>query len=111
LPRADGRIIFTVSEDGARFWDAATGRPLGPRRGNGKYVWAGAFRPDGHVFAMAQTGVVRFGAVPKPMSGPIARIKREIELISGMELEEQDTYRELDARSLSQPRQQLDQEE
>jgi hypothetical protein len=104
----DGRIILSTSGKGARCWDAATGRSLGPPWGDGSAVWSGAFRPDGRVFAMGKLGAVHFGAVPRPMAGTIARIKREIEWLTGMELEEQGTFRELDAESLSQRRRQLD---
>jgi WD40 repeat protein len=104
----DGRIILTASGKGARCWDGATGRSLGPLWGDGSAVWTGAFRSDGQVFVMGKLGAVRFGAVPTPMAGTIAQIKQEIEWMTGMELEEQGTFRKLDAESLSQRRRQLE---
>jgi WD40 repeat protein/tetratricopeptide (TPR) repeat protein len=50
--RPDGRVILTASDKGtARFWEAATGRPLGPPLKHVGSVTSCAFSPDGRLAA------------------------------------------------------------
>ena len=73
----DGRLVLTGSRDGtARFWDAATGLPLGAPLRTGAAVTCVAFDPRGdHVLVGTEDGhVTRWDLPPAPAPGTAAEL-------------------------------------
>ena len=73
----DGKLVLTGSRDGtARFWDAATGLPLGAPLRTGAAVTCVAFDPRGeHVLVGTEAGhVTRWDLPPAPAPGSAAEL-------------------------------------
>ena len=94
----------------ARLWDAATARPLGKTSGfpplvHQGPVYAVAFSPDGKT---ALTGsddkTARLWNLPSPVPGDVGRIRLWVQVLTGVELDEQGDYRVLDTATWQQRR-------
>jgi WD40 repeat protein/tRNA A-37 threonylcarbamoyl transferase component Bud32 len=98
---SDGRLVLTGSVDGtARLWDVATGRPVGPALVHKGRVSAVAFSPDGGHFATGSSGKMGLlWKTPISLEGEPEAIGRRIEVLTGMELDDADGLRVLDAAS------------
>lgn len=86
----DGRLILTGSTDHtARLWESTTHKPVGPCVRHDDAIEAGAFTPDGRRFLTgSRDKTVRFWPVPVPLVGEPERIALWVEIITGMELDE-----------------------
>jgi WD40 repeat protein len=85
----DGLQVVTCGEDGvARLWDVATGKPLGLTVSLPGAVCSAAFRPDGREIAIGRSKVIQLVAVPVPMTGTPAEIRRRIETLTGLVADE-----------------------
>jgi WD40 repeat protein/serine/threonine protein kinase len=100
----DSRIVLTGSYDGtARLWDAATGKPIGPVLRHEGEVAAVAFSPDGRtVLTGSYDHTARFWPVPPLVTGEAERIRLWIQVITGMELDEEGGIHMLDAAAWSE---------
>jgi WD40 repeat protein len=95
--RPDGRTALTGDErHKARPWDVATGKPLGPPLPHGDMVRAVAFRADGQgFFTGCNDGAVRYWNLPVPWAGEPDQVRQEVEVLTGMELDERGTVHRL----------------
>ena len=80
----DGAMVATASRDQtARFWDAATGEPLGPPMKHDGEVEALAFRPDGTKLATASwDGMARLWPVPRSLPDDPACVAAYVDMVS-----------------------------
>jgi WD40 repeat protein len=91
-----GRVVLTASRaETARLWDAATGRPIGaPMRWRGLIVPG----PDGKTILTHfpdPDGSVRLHRLPDPVEGDIERIRLRLQVLTGLELDDQGAFRVL----------------
>jgi WD40 repeat protein len=105
----DGQTVLTGSEDRtARLWSAHDGTPIGPALLHPAPVRVVGFSPDGrHVVTSADDQVTRTWEVPSPMPDEPERIALWTELITGMQADESEEIRFLDARGWQERRQRL----
>ncbi len=98
---SDGRLVLTGSMDGtARLWDVATGRPVGPALFHKGRVSSAAFSPDSTHFATGSSGRMAFlWQTPIPWEGDPASVGLRVEALTGMELDDSEGLRILDAAS------------
>jgi WD40 repeat protein/serine/threonine protein kinase len=100
----DGKTVVTGCLDyTARLWDAEAGKALAPlfqHQGieGGIYAWAVAFSPDGKTVLTggpAQTAYL--WEVPVPVQGDVERLTRWVQVLTGLELDEEGIPQVLDA--------------
>jgi eukaryotic-like serine/threonine-protein kinase len=95
----DSRLVLTRSADRtARLWDVGTGRSVGPALRHKGQVSTAAFSPDGRRFATGssvQGG--RLWTMPLPWEGEPATVARRLEVLTGLELDDNEGLRVLDA--------------
>jgi WD40 repeat protein/tetratricopeptide (TPR) repeat protein len=106
----DGRMLLTGSWDNlARLWDMATGLPLGKPREHGIAVAAAAFSPDGRTFLTSDynSGNVWRWGVPAPVQADLPRLTAWVQVITGLELDDQGSVRTLDNETWRQRRERL----
>jgi WD40 repeat protein len=105
----DGRMVLTGCADGgARLWDAATGKLLGPPVRHQSPVRFVSFSPDGRTILTGSTDkLIRLSQVSSPMTGGIERIKLWTTAHTGMELDEHGAVRLLNSEEWDQVRQRL----
>jgi WD40 repeat protein len=106
----DGSSILTGMWDrhNARLWDTATGKPIGPPVQHGEAVYLVAFTPDGtRMMSISVNGEFRSQQVPLPLPGDPERIRCWVEVLTGMELDSEGTIWDLDADTLQQRRELL----
>ena len=105
----DGRIMATASGDrSARLWDVRTGKPLGAPLPHRQAISWLRFLPDGRrLAAMAVGSGLQTWELPQPWTGPGSRIRLELEVQLGMELDETRAVQKLSAEALAQRRRQL----
>ncbi len=89
----DGRTLLTASRGGAaRFWDMATGKPLGVPLRHPDAVVAAAYAPDGTSVATARARrpfkASALRTPPAPIDGDVERIRLWVETLTGMELDD-----------------------
>jgi WD40 repeat protein len=104
-----GQTILTGSRDGtARFWDAASGRPLGPSLVHRRIVQKVAFRPDGKMAATAALGPTAWlWKVPAPVEGDAERLGLWARTRTGLELDDHGAATVLDGPAWEKYRQRL----
>jgi WD40 repeat protein len=104
-------MVLTGSDDrNARLWEAATGRPLGAPYPHPAALHAVAFSPDGRTLLTGcEDGLARFWEVPAPLEGEAERIAVWVRVLTGMELDDNDAVRVLDAAAWRRWRQRLEQ--
>jgi WD40 repeat protein len=94
----DGRTLLTGSLDGAgRFWDAGSGEPLGATRWHRTGVSATCYHPAGGRVATAiQDGTVyQWPAPAPPRAGSPDHVRLWVEVLTGLELDDQRAVHEL----------------
>jgi WD40 repeat protein len=107
----DSQTVITGCRDHtARLWDAATGRPLGPPLMHEGGVEAVAFSPDGQtVLTGSQDQTARFWDVAAALPDELERVATWVEVLTGLELDEQGSARVLDDATWLQRREKLKQ--
>ena len=105
----DGQLLLTGSTDGrAWLWDVVTGKRLGPPLRHDASVWTVAFRPDGKaVLTGGQDRKARLWTVPAAVPGDSERLAVWVQVLTGMELDEELGYRVLDPATWQQRRERL----
>lgn len=100
----DGKTIATGSWDGtARIWDVATGKSLGPPLIHPYTIRDVAFSPDGKTLWTASFDkTVRSWTLPAAITGDAGQINLWIQGLTGMELDSDGLFRELDAATWQQ---------
>jgi hypothetical protein len=93
----------------ARFWDAGTGRPIGPslmleQAGN---TWA-QFSRDGRTLLAGNARQLLLLATPQPLAGTVERLRLWVEVSTGLTIDSGGAVGELDATTWQARRQQLD---
>jgi WD40 repeat protein len=99
----DGHSIVIAGKDGVcRLWDVVTGKQLGPpldRLGPGPV----AFSPTGTALAVGDRhGRIVLWHPPQPQTGTVNQLRYEIEVLTGMTLDDQDVIRPLTPTELHQ---------
>lgn len=86
----DGRLILTGSTDQtARLWESTTHKPVGPTIRHDDAIEAGTFTPDGRMFLTgSRDKTVRFWPVPVPLKGDPEHIALWVEVMTGLQLDE-----------------------
>jgi eukaryotic-like serine/threonine-protein kinase len=105
----DGRSVLTGSKDAtARLWDSALGQPLGPVMNHDKQVLSVLFSHDGKkLLTTSEDRSASLWRAPTLVSGTAERIKLWVEVITGMELDEDGIVRGLSAQEWERRRQEL----
>jgi WD40 repeat protein len=110
----DGKTFVTACDlfrgrAEARLWATATSKPLGPPlRHLAEIGTAVAFSPDGQaVLTGSKDNTARLWAVPGPVPGGADRVATWVQVLTGLELDEFDEVRVLDAETWQQRRQRL----
>jgi WD40 repeat protein len=84
-----GKLVLTARESIARFWDAVTGRPIGPPLDHPLGIRSLAFRPDGRYLATCCNDEwARLWDVPAPVRGAPERLRLWIEVLTSKRLDE-----------------------
>jgi WD40 repeat protein len=105
----DGKAVLTGSEDGtARLWSAATGQPIGPPLRHQRGVTAVAFSPDGKVVLTGSYDqTARLWTVGRVCQDGPERVKLQVQVATGTELDPHGVVRVLDGPSWQRRRQEL----
>jgi serine/threonine protein kinase/WD40 repeat protein len=106
----DGSVLATGCADGpTRLWDLASGRPIGNLHFQGHTVRRLAFRPDGKVVMIASESERSAFClhVPQAVEGTIERLRAWIEVITGMELVDNEIVLPLTTPALTERRERL----
>lgn len=111
----DGKTLMTGSFATMRFWEAATGKQLGPPLLHQGRVYAASFSPDGksaltgchEAMAGPFDGMARLWRLPQVRGNP-EQIVLWTQVITGLELDEHGLVRVLDAATWQQRRDRLE---
>jgi WD40 repeat protein len=95
----DRRTVATGDAGGAvRLWAAGTGKPVGPPLRHGHGLAIVAVGPDGATLATrAEQEGPRLWRLPSPVQGTPGRVRLWVEVLTGMELDDQGEVRVLGA--------------
>jgi WD40 repeat protein len=95
----DGSLIVTGSSDGtARLWHPETGKQVGPSLVHDAFVDMAVCGPDGTTLATcSDDGTARLWSLPARVRDAPAVVKQQIELRTGMSLDDNGTIRVLSA--------------
>jgi WD40 repeat protein len=103
----DGRTLFVGGDGAMRLWDVATGQPIGkPMPYHGQVVSIG-FSPNGKTILTRALEGSRLWDVPEPIPDDLPRITLWVQVMTGMELDDQGSVRSLDGVTWRQRRKQL----
>ena len=104
----DGKTVLTGGADQtARLWDAATGRPIGDALIHRGRVVSVAFSPDGKsVLTGDDEKSVRLWDVSE-LPDDLERVSTLVEVLTGLELDEQGQVRTLGAAAWRERREQM----
>jgi hypothetical protein len=107
----DGKTVLTGCRDNtARLWDASTGQPLGQPFTHQGEVEAVAFSPDGKTVVTASTDkTARLWDVAAALPDELERVATWVEALTGLELDELGSARDLDSATWLQRREKLKQ--
>jgi hypothetical protein len=110
----DGTSFLTAGTDGTtRLWDAATCKPLGGPLGQGEAAkgtfGAASFSPDGQKVLTAAGTKACLWEVPGPLPGTPERVTLWAQVLAGLEMEEAGAFRRLDAATVRERGQRLEQ--
>ena len=105
----DGKTIATGAWDGtARLWDLATRKPLGPPMTHQYTIRDLTFSPDGKtLWTSSFDRTVRSWEPPIAVAGEVNQIVAWIQAVTGLELDQDGLFRELDAAAWLRRRQLL----
>lgn len=105
----DGKTIATGSWDGAaHLWDVATGKLLGPPLTHPHTIRDLAFSPDGTtLWTAAFDRTARSWELANAVPGDARRIVSWVQVLTGLELDSDSLFRELDASTWRERRQLL----
>jgi WD40 repeat protein len=105
----DSKTVATGTWDGtARLWDVARGKPLGPPLVHESAVRDVAFSPDGKTLLTGSFDrTARSWELPVAVQGQVNQIILWIQVVTGMELDQDGLFRELDAATWQQRRKRL----
>lgn len=108
--RPDGGPFLTGSHHKtARLWSTANGTLIGEPMKHEATVRHLAFSPDGEtVLTGSDDNTARRWRVPEPLEGDHSRIETWIQVITGMEVDEGNSVRFLDAETWQERNRQLD---
>jgi eukaryotic-like serine/threonine-protein kinase len=119
----DGQTLLAGCQDDyfkageARLWNAASGQPLAPPLIHAHAVAAIAFRPDGKAVATGDAvlslrgpgdGDISIWNLPAPMSGDAEEIRRQIQVWTGLKLEDSDRFEVLTPEAWQKQRQNVE---
>jgi WD40 repeat protein/serine/threonine protein kinase len=106
----DGKLLATGCDDGtARLWDAETGTALGAVLRHRGPVNRIAFSPDGKtVLTASSDGTARLWTPPPPVGGKPDHVALWVQVLTGMELDEEGTAQVLPGDAWEQRRRQLE---
>ena len=90
----DGRMVLLCSNEGGRLWDVETSKPVGPLLTEPKCL-SGAMSPDGQTVVTAGKYGARFWPTFSPLAGSVEGVQREMEALTGFELDREGTIREV----------------
>jgi WD40 repeat protein/serine/threonine protein kinase len=102
----DHRTMLTVGGNRGQFWDLRDGKALGPPLEQPEFFNAGV-SADSRLALTTHIGEVRLWANPEPMAGEPVRLRRMIEVETGLELLEDGSFRGLDEKDWRDRHQQL----
>lgn len=110
----DGRLVLTGSRDRtARVWDVATRKPVGPALAHQAWVQCLACSPDGHFLLTGDGsqspdhGAGQLWEMPQRAGGGVDRIVLEVEVLTGLKLDERRVVQTLDAAAWQDRRRRL----
>jgi WD40 repeat protein len=106
---ADGRTLVTGGRGGgAQLWDATTGTPIGPALPHQDVVWAVACHPQKPLVLTASADrTARLWPIPEPVTGEPQQLALWVQVMTGMELDENGVTHWLDPISWKERRQRL----
>jgi WD40 repeat protein len=103
-----GEIVLTAGGDKTiRLWDAATGQPIGQPFPHHAAVKRAAFSPDGQTIAAVAGLETRIWNTPAPIQGDAAQVGLWVQVLTGMELNDNEQVRILDAPTWRERHRQL----
>ena len=92
----------------ARLWDVATGKRLGPPLVHGRTVREVTFSPDGKTLLTASFDrTARCWELPAAIEGSVDQILLRTQVLTGMELDDDGLFRDLDAARWHERRKRL----